>query len=167
MKIKTLLITLVVSIFLLSGCPYESPVPLSSPEKSQIDARFIGKWRLPEEEKKEKGIVEILNFNDHELLILFKEENSEKIDKARAFITEVKGVSYLNYQDVDLKPEKNPWLFLKYRFSGNRLYLNTVEEDLFAHKIQSSRKLRAFFKKNQHKKDFLDMENDLTLARAD
>jgi len=106
-----------------------------------------------------------LNFNGHELLIFFKEENSEKLDKARAFVTEIKGVSYLNYQDVDLKPGEKPWLFLKYRFSGDRVYLNTVEEDLFTQEIQSSRKLRAFFRKNQHKKDFLDMD-DFILERS-
>ena len=100
------------------------------------------------------------------MLIVFKEENSEKMDKARAFVTEIKGVPYLNYQDLDLKSGKNPWLFLKYRFSDNRMYLNTVEEDLFTQKIQSSRKLRAFFRKNQHKNDFLD-NDDFILERTD
>jgi len=56
MKIKLILITLVISIFLFTGCPYESTVPLTAPEKSTIDTRFIGRWILPEAEKREKGI---------------------------------------------------------------------------------------------------------------
>ena len=58
---------------------------------------------------------------------------------------------YLNFRSLTDPSDEKPWMILKYRFLDDTMYLNTVEEDLFTQEINSSRKLRSFFKKNQHK----------------
>jgi len=112
---------------------------------------------MADEENWGEGVIEIHNFNDHEFLVLFKDKDSNECQAVRAFVTHVKGVSYLNYQEIDMG-KKNPWLFVRYHFSDNKMHLNIVEEDLLPGEITSSWKLRSSFKKHQLKKGFLDEE---------
>lgn len=126
---------MLVILMLLSACPYESSVPLSSPDKAKIDPALIGTWIFTDKEEKKDYAIPFIAFNDHEYLIVLS--NDEETDYIRAFTTEIAGRRFLNYKElhVDGAPEK--YGFLRYEIKNDILYLHTVEDDLLTKEFEN------------------------------
>jgi hypothetical protein len=137
---------MLVLLILLSGCPYESSVPLSSPDKAEIDPVLIGTWIFTDKEKKKDYEIPFIAFNDHEYLIVLS--NDEETDYIRAFTTEIAGRRFLNYKKlhVDGSPEK--YGFLRYEIQNDRLYVHTVEDDLITKEFENPAQLYDHVKKH-------------------
>jgi hypothetical protein len=144
-RLCTLLMMLLLLI-LLSACPYESSVTLSSPDQAKIDPELIGVWIFRDQEKKRDYEIPFIAFNDHEYLIVLS--NDEETDYIRAFTTEITGRRFLNYKElrVDGTPEK--YAFLRYEIKNDMLYLHTVEDELITKEFEHPAELYIYVKKH-------------------
>ena len=167
-RIKIIRLLICLTPLFLSGCPYESDIPLGSPYDAAIDQSLIGNWRLdtPETEDEAAGILNICAFNDHELVITAEQEDKKGVEILRAFTTRIGGQSFLNVQSIEPGCKQSTWLFVNYGFADGRLTLRIVEEDLFEGKeMTSSADLAAFIKENQSNKKLYDGDADMVLVR--
>jgi hypothetical protein len=149
------LITGTILLFVMTGCPYESKVPLSDSCASGTDPELTGKWILPSS-KKDKDTIEFLKFNEHEYYIVshMKENgNTPKTMNGRAFITIVKGQKIINFSDLD-KPDA--FMFFKYQIINNKLITWSPSDQFIKQEFSSSKELLAFFNRNLDKKGFFE-----------
>ncbi len=155
---------IIIIIFLLSGCPYESIVPLSDPASAQIDRNLIGRWTKAE--KDDKGTLIIDQFDEHGLSVVVAEDGNKKIDRMRAFTTVIDGEKFLNVQEIKDDYDKRKWMFVSYTVSGDVMTFRTVEDDIIKKKMKSPEELFAFIKKNLKTRGLFDNDNPETLKRA-
>ena len=159
---RCLCCALVFLVFLcLCGCPYESEFPLSPSSEAKIDKELIGKWKFQCEKEEQSGTITIYQFNEHEYLILLKEEGEEDIDLMRAFGTTIDDHKFLNTQDINsANAKEREWFFVNYSVFNDRLVLKYVEDRIFENKIiNSSQELYQLMKENLSNKELYD-END-------
>lgn len=135
----------------LWGCPYESTVPLDKSCKAKIDTALLGKWQSTE--KGESFTMIFQQFNDHELLVLGTEKGKVQPEAIRAFVTTIKDEHFLNVQEIKEPFDKRGWWLVKYTISGDTLTAWTVDDKLFTKPITSSRALYRFVKKNLGNKE--------------
>jgi hypothetical protein len=145
---------------LLSSCNhYESSVPLSTPENSNINPALLGEWILTEE-KKEKdtsGFIEVIAFNKNEYLVQLKEyvDSSKHIASVvcmRMFDTKIDKNTYLNLQFIGDNNEKS---FMIYKFkpiSGNRYKIFYLSKEHFIKEFDQTNKFQAYVR--SHIKEF-------------
>jgi len=155
---------LAVSIFLY-GCPLESEFPLSIPETAQLDRDLIGNWKFINPEKEEVATIAIYPFNEHELIIISREEN-KNIFAYRAFVTCLNGEKFLNVQEIDQTEDKRQWMFVNYSIRGNRLTLRILEDTLMKNrKIDTPQALSGFIEKNLKDKNLYGEDSEMLFER--
>jgi hypothetical protein len=148
----------------LWGCPYEAKVPLDRSCKAEIDTALLGEWRSTK--KGESLQMTIQAFNDHELLILGTEKGKTECEGIRAFVTMVKDERFLNVQELKEQPDKRGWWLVKYTVSGDTLTAWTVDDKLFTKLITSSRALYRFVKKNLDNEELYGDAPPMVLQRV-
>ncbi len=166
-KLIRISILALISLMLLTGCPYESPVPLSKPDRAKIDNELIGKWKMEDKESKESGILTISRFNDTELLIFVSEEGKET-DAMRAFVTSIGDQKFLNVQEVKGPFKDRKWMFVNYSIEDCKLTYRLVEDSLLKDKAKggvSQKKLYDFIMKNLANKELFDEPTTLTCVK--
>jgi hypothetical protein len=140
-------------IFTMTGCPYESPVPLGNSCSSSVATELLGKWVYPSATGK-SDTVEFIQFNEHEFFIEFR-ENKEGgiriISKGRGFITVVKNQRILNFCELG-SPVK--YYFFKYEVKNNRMITWSPSDKFIKKPFNSSEELLEYFKKNMDRKEF-------------
>jgi hypothetical protein len=149
---------------LLWGCPYESKVPLGKSCKAEIDPALLGEWQSTE--KGESFTMIFQPFNEHELLILGTEKGKVQPEAIRAFVTTIKDEHFLNVQEIKEPFDKRGWWLVKYTISGDTLTAWTVEDKLFTEPITSSRALYRFVKKNLGNKELFGDASPTVLQRV-
>ncbi len=167
-SMKLLLIVLI--SFFLYGCPYESKVSLSKVTEAKIDEKLIGKWGIENKKEKEKnkGMIIINQFNEHELLFLLTEDGKDKIDSYRGFVTSIGKEKFLNFQEIKASYEKRKWLFVNYTIDNDKFVMIVIEEDIFKKKkFGTSKELYEFVKKNLENKDLYDKVDKIVLKRVE
>jgi hypothetical protein len=148
----------------LWGCPYESKVPLDKSCKAKIDTALLGEWRSTE--KGESFTMTFQQFNDHELLIMGMEEGKTECEGIRAFVTTIKDERFLNVQEIKEPFDKRGWWIVKYTISGDTLTAWTIDDKLFTKPVTSSRALYRFVKKNLHNKELYGDATPTVLQRV-
>lgn len=117
---------------LLSGCPYESPEPLTPPGEGVFDARLFGPWtcRLDDDEKDVR--VTFLAFDAHQYVLLW-EQPGEPATVARAHRGVLAGVPFLSFQfpEPPDRPDERTWSFARYGLEGDGLSLTAVKSEAF------------------------------------
>lgn len=150
MTLKKYSIGLLLLVFILPflwGCPYESKVPLDKSAKAEIDKKLLGEWKNKKEGEGASTII-IKQFNDHELLIMGKEEGKIQCDVIRAFVTVVKHERFLNVQEIKTPPAEGGWYIVNYTISGENLTTRVIDDELIKDPFASSRALYKFVKRN-------------------
>lgn len=168
-RLLSVTVLVAISLVLLTGCPYESPVPLSTPAKAKIDRELIGKWRAEDKESKESGILTISRFNDGELLIVI-DEGRDETETLRGFVTFVGNEKFLNVQEMRVPYEDRKWMFANYSIKDCTLTYRLVNDSLLKDKAKgglSQKELYAFIKKNVANKDIYDEPTTLTCVKTD
>ncbi len=159
-----------ISLLLLTGCPYESSIPLGDPGQAKIDHELIGKWRYEDKESKESGTVTISQFNERELLIVIYEGRNEG-EALRGFVTFVGDEKILNVQEIRGAYDDRRWMFANYSVKNCTLSYRLVDDSLLKEKAKdglSQKELNDFVKKNLANKDIYDKETTLScIKRAD
>jgi hypothetical protein len=156
MRIQSVAFLVLISILFLCGC-YESEVPLSKNPSSKVDPRLIGSWiRIPKNDN-EKGIsLLLINFNDNEYLIAWKEDGDNETVIARGFNTKIYNTNIINLQNiVPIDKNDRTYVFSKYEFNAKgNLVVNIISDDfadLKGKKFMSSKEFNDFIKQNIYK----------------
>lgn len=159
-----------ISLLLLTGCPYESAVPLGAIGEARIDNELLGKWRYEDKESGESGTVTISQFNEKELLILIGEDGKEE-EPLRGFVTLVGNEKFLNVQEIKGAYDDRKWVFANYSIKDCALSYRLVDDSLLKKKVKgglSHKGLYDFIRKNVANKDIYGTTTTLTcIKKAD
>jgi hypothetical protein len=155
-------IFLYATLLSLSGCPYDSDVPLTRSEDACIDTELWGSWLFKSTNPKDSETITIFPFNEHELLIISQEEDKINPDYYRAFISIINTDKFLNVQRISSFGEKKSWILLKYSVANGELTSRVVYDRLFKEKFTSSAALSEFIKSHLKDEDLCE-EGDGTV----
>ncbi len=149
-KLQIILLTTAV-LFGLTGCPYESRIPISSPS-TPIDNAILGKWS---QSKYSKNYLIIAKQNARQYKITEYKYNSSKKQYTtkifQAHLSIVSGKKYLN-----IKTQQNKYYLYRYAGKvGGKFYLEPVTSNI-KEKFSNSSRLANFIKKHQHLSFFVE-----------
>lgn len=160
-------IAAILPLLVLCACPFSSPVPLTDPRESLIDASLAGAWSWVKKEgsSAEEGEVLFLVFNEHEYYIELNsvERGTPKKDRYRGFVSVFDDVRILNVRS--LKGNEG-FYFLRYTIAGDSLRISFVSDTHLKEKISSSGELSAAFRRHLGEKDFFEDETLFTRNTA-
>jgi len=156
MKNKTLfVITSMIMIIVMTGCPYESSVPLSNSCNSTFDPALTGTWINPATNGNKDTIV-IMKFNEHEYYIEIneKDQTGGKItSRGRGFVTSIKNQKIINFCELG-KPDK--FIFFKYEIKDRLMKTFSASDKFIKKPFNSSGELYNFFTRNMDKQGFYE-----------
>jgi len=162
MKPKILAIfSIVLVLVALTGCPYESTVPLGDPKDSVFDTTLLGTWGSKANQKGQRDTIVIFRFNDHEYYFESREFANGKpvVNRGRGFITRIKNEKILNFNDL---ADPGKYFFARYDCSGNRFITTFSSDQYIKQQFSSSGDLSAYFKKHIEKEGFFESGDTLT-----
>jgi hypothetical protein len=143
-------------LFILSGCPYYSKVPLTEMPKTSIDTLLLGTWKIDENKPEaDSGEMKIIKFNPNEYYIEMFGLNRGKIeiDRYRAYITPVGKTNLLNLEDLKTK---GTYSFFRYKLSGNKLDIEIVSDECIKEDYTTSKELLKVFTKKINDTTFFE-----------
>jgi hypothetical protein len=163
MKRKKMQLVISAMIFLIAmtGCPYNSKVPLSDPQKSVIDTTLLGRWvNMRTNNKGSKDTLAILKFNDHEYYIESLENKDGKlfIERARGFTTIIGNSKILNICTLD-EPDK--FYLERYDIVDNLMILASASDQFIKTAFSSTAEFYTFFKNNMGKEGFFEVADTI------
>jgi hypothetical protein len=161
-----------VMVFYMSGCfdfnIYESGVPMAPVKHAVFDPQLVGEWESmdTEEGNTEYQHLRFIRFNQKEYAVASPQKDGCSI--VRAYIVRIKGVPFLNLQELETDGEQN-FVYCKYTLSPDgELTLTFVGDELFADlkdKLTRPKKLYKFIKKNLSNKKLLNTESTMKFQR--
>jgi hypothetical protein len=162
-KNPLILIIGMIMIIAITGCPYESPVPLSNSCNSSVDPDLIGTWVYPSMAGN-KDTVEIMKFNEHEYYIEIHEKGQNGINitsGVRGFVTIIKNQKIINYCEL-----KNPgkFYFFKYEIKNKLMKTFSTSDKFFKKPFNSIGELYAFFTRNMDNQGFYEPPDSAILV---
>jgi len=156
MKRKIIIvITGMIMIIAITGCPYESSVSLSDSCTSASDSGLTGRWIFPSTGGN-SDTIDIVKFNEHEYYIEIRSKGisgNNKISKGRGFVTLVKNQKFINYSELN---DPGKFVFFKYEISDNLLKTYSPSDKFIQQTFSSGKELMAFFEKNLDKNGFFE-----------
>jgi hypothetical protein len=117
---------------LLSGCPYESGVPLGQASDAKIDGSLIGRWKYADKKSGEVGVLTISRFNDTELLVTVAGDAGQEPDMMRGFVTVIDGKHFLNLQEMKGAYADRKWMFATYVTGACSLAFSLANDSLIS-----------------------------------
>jgi hypothetical protein len=148
-------ITGMIMIITMTGCPYESPVPLSNSCNSLVDPALIGTWIFPSTAGN-NDTVEIMRFNEHEYYLEFHEKRKNgniAISRGRGFVTMIKNQKIINYCELG-NPGK--FMFFKYEIQDNLMKTFSPSDNFIKEPFKSGGELFDFFTRNIDRQGFYE-----------
>ncbi|MFI5165629.1 MAG: hypothetical protein ACHQQS_03335 [Thermoanaerobaculales bacterium] len=104
-----------VSVIGLTGCPFESSVPLGEPRPGTLDARLLGEWQHAQADGTISNFA-LLPFNSAEYYVELR-ENEQEQERYRAYLVTVGGEQFLNINQVKAERTPRPFVFARYSIS--------------------------------------------------
>ncbi|RXK60602.1 hypothetical protein ESA94_09060 [Lacibacter luteus] len=161
-RLLQLALILLVS-FALTGCPYESTVPIDKPAV-KFPENLFGKW-----EPKNSGeeLFTIKKKNDWVVYISKTKKDPKPEDSPEeyeAFLSEVNAVWFLNVSNKTDKSSPESYCLYKMQVAanGSQITLSAVTENI-DEQFSNSAELKAFIEKNMQLSFFFDNEEDIYL----
>ena len=154
-KNLSLLIIGMIMIFAMTGCPYESSVPLGNSCNSIVDPALIGTWVNPSTNGS-KDTIKIMKFNEHEYYVEIHSKGLNgisTISRGRGFVTLVKNQKIINYGELG-QPDK--FVFLKYEIRDKLMKTFSASDKFIKKPFNSSGELYNFFTRNMDKQGFYE-----------
>ena len=153
--------------FFLTGCPYESTVPIDKPTM-KYPVSILGKW----EPKSSSDDFYIITKKDDYSIIITKTKREVKADDKpevyEAFLSEVAGTKFLNLHEKKEEKDGSKTFYLyklEISTSGARLTLSEITENV-DEKFETSAALKSFIEKNMMHSFFFGKEDEVYI-RAD
>lgn len=160
-KLFYFLSVITASVF-LTGCPYETEVPIDKPA-IKYPVALLGKW----EPKSSSDDTYTIKKKDDYVIIITKVKKEAKADDTpeeyEAFISEVGGAKFLNLsekKDGDIGTQKYYLYKVEISPSGARLTLSPITENI-DEKFQTSAELKTFIQQNMNHSFFYDKEDEV------
>jgi hypothetical protein len=140
------LMILAVVIFITTGCPYASKVPIDSPG-AKIDQKLLGKWLKASDKEKDNPEYYVISGIDEYKYNITKFEyqsndSSYKETKYVSHISQLEDISFLNMQ----KDGVGDYYLHKIDLSNSEFTLFEVTDNI-DEKFSTSADLKAFVKK--------------------
>ncbi len=140
------LFILAVAIFVTTGCPYASKVPIDSPG-AKVNQKLFGKWLKASDKDKENPEYFVISEIDPNKYSIVKFEyqtndSSYKETKYVSHISQIEDISFLNMQ----KDGVGDYYLHKIDLGNNEFTLYEVTDNI-DEKFGSSDELKAFVKK--------------------
>lgn len=142
-------------IIAMTGCPYESSVPLSNSCNSTFDPALIGTWVYPSMTG-DKDTLEFMRFNEHEFYIEIRGRDKSGINnvsRGRGFVTIIKNQKIINY--CELK-DPGKFYFFRYEIKDKLMKTFSSSDKFIKQPFNSSGELFDFFSKNIEKQGFYE-----------
>jgi hypothetical protein len=161
-------LVVVAAALLLSACPFESKVPLGSPDAKKVDARLVGYWVARSPKSDESALVVVLPFNDAEYLIEIMAED-DKPERYRGFRLDVAGHPFLQLDVLEPKVEPRVFSLARYEFTpDHRLSVRLIGDKLVPESLASDRQgLLDFVAAHVDDTALYDQEEPVVLRRAE
>ena len=142
-------------LFVLTACPYESPVPVDEPNIA-IDTALFGKWKHIDEEK---SYASVSRQSDHCYRMVYNswpsEHRSYHVKMFTTHVSVLSGSYFLNVQP-DMKTGGSYYISeLNVNPGKDTLTLRPVSDE-HRRKFSNSVEFREWILKKMKKKDFFD-----------
>lgn len=117
---------------LLTGCPFESQVPLAAPGAGRLDLRLAGSWLAIDENDADTASVLVLPFNGTEWFVETRDSGSD-VSRYRAVGFELGGAPFLQLNELAAEDEPGSFFFARYSFGEDgRLRIRFVGDKIIA-----------------------------------
>ena len=129
----------------LSGCPYESRVPLTPSAEGALDPVLVGDWRCVSSDSEKVALLTVTPFDERQYYVGAAYEGSPPVP-FRAYVSSVKGHRILNVRA--LAPAgpvwTERWFFVRYSSpSKNALEIECVRKEALQGDPQTEADLRS------------------------
>ena len=154
-------------LIFLSGCPFNSDIPLCTIEDSVVDDSLLGSWASSDGgDEDSQAVLHFLQFNPKEYLVIFIE--NEETSLFRAFSQEIKNAHFLSITEIHSGiPEPPNYIFARYQIQNKALQIRLVEEDLFEGKTFKNPEQLTKFIENHVENDSLYGESQTMMRISD
>lgn len=167
-NLKLPVLFLVGAMLLLTGCPYQSKVPITAPD-SPINEKFLGFWKNKEDGEEHDEVLEFQK-KDANRYLLIKHSVAEEGEEAddpdyyEVHISIVDGQMFFN-----ARKDRTTEGFYLYRVSwdGNDKFIQEEVTDNIEEEFDSSDELMAFIDKYQDLSFFYNNDEKQTWYRTD
>jgi len=152
---------------LLSGCPFESKVPLGTAEHSIIDARLLGYWVWDDPaSKEESSLFTVWSFNEREYYVELSNGDKEPT-RLRAYSVDVDGQAFLNINELSADRRPRTFNLARYSFlDGGKLSLSIVGDKGVPQSLASdAQKLAEYLKSHMNDRALYDEDSPAVLRR--
>ena len=103
MKKPLIPIVLLLTMFVITGCPVGVPYPLGKQGTEKINKDILGTWSQTNPDQ-EVMKMEIAKFDNNTVLVTVLEKGSMyslEVDKFKGWFTEIEGKNFIYLQDID------------------------------------------------------------------
>ena len=156
---KYVMALLTVTVLLLAGCEYESP--LTKEHTIAVDSALLGLWEpVPDEgdEPKQDERMMILKYSDTEYLIHYPPRGNDEV-YYRGYPIKIDGVSCVQLQIIGTdggplpKDEKDLFHVGSYQLANGVLEIKLLNTDLVNHDLKTTEALEQSFLKHKRSKN--------------
>ncbi|MDW7694116.1 hypothetical protein R9C00_05120 [Flammeovirgaceae bacterium SG7u.111] len=160
MKILTKSILLLIALFMLTGCPYQSAVPVGDPEQKLMKS-LLGKWQKGEEDNN-FYVVDKLGKYQYQIEESIFNNELQDFEKAyyQGHITEVKGEKFLSIinQTLDENAGQNYFSIYKLEINSDSEFVLFPVSNYIRENFDESTMLKEFIAQNMHLSFFFGEE---------
>ena len=144
----------------LTGCPYESGVPIDKPSV-KINKEILGTWEYSHNHGE---LFKVSQLDDFRYKIVKTKVNSESTDDYTAYTSIINGISFINLWESNTNETSQKYAFYKMQLeSKDKIRLSEVTENI-DEKFNSSEELKAFISINM-KNSYFFGNNEIELVR--
>ncbi len=156
MKRMAIALGALLALAVMTGCPFESSVPLGAPSAGGLDARLAGKWVMKNDAGEEASIV-FVPFDANEYYVQLDEKGKpEKTERYRVYTVAVGGEKFLNINKLEEKPGPAAYYFASYAFTKEgELQLRFVDDKNLPKDLGKDQKALVKFVTDHIAGDFL------------
>ena len=143
---------------LLTGCPYESPVPIDTPN-IKVDPKYLGTW----EELQDHEFYKVTKQDEYNYTVSITGKKDNKVENNIAYLSVVNGATFLNLrEDKPGDSEKRYSLYKIEMGKGDTLRALPVTSNI-REQFNSSSALKKYISANMANSYFFDP--DMVLVR--
>ena len=145
MKIQIWFFAALGGLLLLTGCPYESKVPLTTSRPGSLDPRLFGTWVGTAGAEADSNGILVVPFNDAEYLIEVTERNGT-VSRYRAVGFEIAGQPFFQINELSEEIPVRSFALARYTLASNgQLSVRLVGEKIVPKDLAADAKgLRRF-----------------------
>jgi len=165
MKTKTILLTLFAALFILTGCPYQSVVPISEPNQ-KLDKKLMGKWIKESDLEAENPEFFEIRKNDNDkykfTIVKFEYQSSDSSYNETNYLTHLTKIEDNVFLNMQENGEGDYYLY-KIDLQGDKFVLYEITDNI-DEKFNTSAELYDFVKKYMNLSFFYN-KDEVTYVR--